>query len=69
MAQQMPKPEDMIKIRKAGMSFQAWNMSRIKANIDGNFNKERGGCRQRGGRDGQLGHFRPVRAGDGQGRR
>lgn len=40
MAQQMPKPEEMIKIRKAGMSFQAWNMSRIKANIDGNFNKE-----------------------------
>ncbi len=34
------KPEDMIKIRKAGMSFMSFNMARIKANIDGGFNKE-----------------------------
>lgn len=40
MAQQPAKPEDMIKFRKAGMSFMSWNMGRIKANIDGNFNKE-----------------------------
>lgn len=40
MAQQTAKPEDMIKLRKAGMSFMSWNMGRIKANIDGNFNKE-----------------------------
>ena len=40
LAQQTMKPEDMIKIRKAAMSFQAWNMGRIKANLDGAFNKE-----------------------------
>ncbi|RIX49630.1 MAG: cytochrome c [Rhodocyclales bacterium GT-UBC] len=34
------KPEDQIKIRKAGYSFMAWNMGKIKANIDGNFNKD-----------------------------
>ena len=39
-AQQAMKPEDMIKLRKAGMGFQAWNMGKIKANIDGTFNKE-----------------------------
>jgi len=39
-AQQALKPEDSIKLRKSGMSFMSWNMSRIKANIDGNFNKE-----------------------------
>lgn len=40
LAQQALKPEDMIKLRKSGMSFMSWNMSRIKANIDGSFNKE-----------------------------
>ena len=40
LAQQTMKPEDMIKIRKAGYSFMAWNMGKIKANIDGSFNKE-----------------------------
>lgn len=40
LAQQTMKPEDMIKIRKATMSFQAWNMGKIKANLDGTFNKE-----------------------------
>lgn len=39
-AQQTMKPEDMIKIRKAAMGFQAWNMGKIKANLDGAFNKE-----------------------------
>jgi len=39
-AQQAIKPEDMIKLRKAGMGFMSWNMGRIKANIDGSFNKE-----------------------------
>lgn len=39
-AQQTLKPEEMIKFRKANMNVQAWNMGRIKANLDGNFNKE-----------------------------
>ena len=39
-AQQSLKPEDMIKIRKAGFSYMAWNFGKIKANIDGNFNKD-----------------------------
>ena len=39
-AQQSLKPEDAIKYRKAGMSYLSWNMSRIKANVDGNFNKD-----------------------------
>ena len=34
------KPEEMIKIRKSGYSFMAWNMGKIKANVDGEFNKE-----------------------------
>jgi cytochrome c556 len=34
------KPEDLIKYRKAGMSFMSWNMGRIKANIDGTYNKD-----------------------------
>jgi cytochrome c556 len=40
LAQQSMKPEDMIKVRKAGLTFMSWNMGKIKANIDGNFNKE-----------------------------
>ena len=40
LAQQTIKPEDMIKYRKSGMSFQSWNMGKIKANLDGTFNKE-----------------------------
>ncbi len=40
MAQQTVKPEDMIKFRKAGMNFLSWNMGKIKANVDGNFNKD-----------------------------
>ena len=39
-AQQSLKPEEMIKYRKAGYSFMSWNMGKIKANLDGTFNKE-----------------------------
>ena len=34
------KPEDQIKFPQAGYSFMSWNMGKIKANLDGNFNKE-----------------------------
>ena len=34
------KPEDAIKWRQSGYGFMAWNMSRIKANLDGTYNKE-----------------------------
>ena len=40
LAQQSLKPEDMIKLRKAGYSFMSWNMGKIKANLDGSFNKD-----------------------------
>ena len=40
LAQQSLKPEEMIKIRKSGYSFMSWNMGKIKANLDGNFNKD-----------------------------
>ena len=40
LAQQTLKPEDMIKTRKAGYSFMSWNMGKIKANLDGTFNKD-----------------------------
>jgi cytochrome c556 len=30
----------MIKTRKAGYSFMSWNMGKIKANVDGTFNKD-----------------------------
>ena len=40
MAQQSLKPEEMIKTRKAAYTFMAWNMGKIKANVDGTFNKE-----------------------------
>lgn len=39
-AQQTLKPEDMIKLRKAGYGFMSWNMGKIKANLDGTFNKD-----------------------------
>ncbi len=39
-AQQSLKPEDAIKYRKAAMNYQSWNMSRIKANVEGDFNKD-----------------------------
>lgn len=34
------KPEEMIKTRKAGLNFMAWNMGKIKANLDGSYNKD-----------------------------
>ena len=40
MAQQALKPEEMIKYRKSAYSFMSWNMGKIKANLDGGFNKE-----------------------------
>ena len=40
LAQQSLKPEEMIKTRKAGYSFMSWNMGKIKASLDGTFNKE-----------------------------
>lgn len=39
-AQQGLKPEEMIKFRKAGYTFMAWNMGKIKANLEGAYNKE-----------------------------
>ena len=33
------KPEHLIKFRQSGYTFMAWNMGRIKANLDGQFNK------------------------------
>ena len=35
-----PKPEEQIKYRQAGYSFMSWNMGKIKANLDGTFNKD-----------------------------
>ncbi|MCM8596619.1 cytochrome c [Accumulibacter sp.] len=40
MAQQALKPEEMIKYRKAGYNFMAWNMGKIKANLEGTYNKD-----------------------------
>lgn len=40
LAQQTLKPEEMIKTRKAAYSFMAWNMGKIKANLDGSFNQD-----------------------------
>lgn len=34
------KPEDAITFRQSGYRFMAWNMGRIKANLDGQFNKD-----------------------------
>jgi cytochrome c556 len=34
------KPEDAITFRQSGYKFMAWNMGRIKANLDGQFNKD-----------------------------
>jgi cytochrome c556 len=38
-AQQALKPEQAIKYRKAGYSYLSWSMGKIKANIEGNYNK------------------------------
>ncbi len=34
------KPEQAIKWRQSGYAFMEWNMNRIKANVDGTYNKE-----------------------------
>ena len=35
------KPEDAIKYRQSGYAFMAWNMARIKMNVEGsNYNKD-----------------------------
>ena len=34
------KPEDAIKWRQSGYGFMAWNMARIKMNVEGTYNKE-----------------------------
>ena len=34
------KPEDQIKFRQAGYSFMSWNMGKIKANLEGEFNAQ-----------------------------
>lgn len=34
------KPDDAIAFRQAGYKFMAWNMGRIKANVDGQYNKD-----------------------------
>ena len=34
------KPEDAIKFRQSGYGFMAWNMARIKMNVEGQYNKD-----------------------------
>ena len=34
------KVEDAIKFRQSGYGFMAWNMGRIKANVEGTYNKD-----------------------------
>ena len=34
------KPEEQIKYRQAGYSFMSWNMGKIKANLEGEYNAE-----------------------------
>ena len=39
-AQQAPKPEQVIKWRQSAFQVIAWNSGRVKANVDGQYNKE-----------------------------
>lgn len=39
-AQQTPKPETLIKWRQSVFQVIAWNSGRIKANVDGQYNKD-----------------------------
>lgn len=39
-AQQGPKPENLIKWRQSAFQVVAWNTGRIKASLDGTYNKE-----------------------------
>jgi len=40
MAQQAPKPEQLIKWRQSAYQLVAWNTGRVKANVDGTYNKD-----------------------------
>jgi len=40
LAQQAPKPEQLIKWRQSAYQVLAWNNGRIRANVEGNYNKE-----------------------------
>ena len=40
LAQQAPKPEQLIKWRQSAFQVVAWNTGRIKASLDGTYNKE-----------------------------
>ncbi|WP_303786916.1 cytochrome c [Azovibrio restrictus] len=39
-AQQALKPEEAIKTRQAGYTYLGWSMSKIKANLEGTYNKD-----------------------------
>ncbi len=39
-AQQAPKPEQFIKWRQSAFQTIAWNTGRVKANVDGSYNKD-----------------------------
>ena len=39
-AQQAPKPEQLIKWRQSAYQLVAWNTGRIKASLDGQYNKD-----------------------------
>jgi cytochrome c556 len=39
-AQQAPKPEQLIKWRQSVYQVVAWNTGRVKANVEGTYNKE-----------------------------
>jgi cytochrome c556 len=39
-AQQAPKPEQLIKWRQSAYQVLGWNTARIKANLDGTYNKD-----------------------------
>ncbi len=40
LAQQTPKPENLIKWRQSVFQVIAWNTGRIKANVEGSYNKD-----------------------------
>ncbi len=39
-AQQAPKPEQLIKWRQSAFQVVAWNVARIKASVDGNYQRD-----------------------------
>lgn len=40
LAHEASNTESLIKYRQSGYAFMAWNMGRIKANVEGQYNKE-----------------------------